>query len=378
MDIFVKRILAYLGKKTLRFRRVGIKIITVIGARPQFIKASSVSREFLNYSAVEEVVIHTGQHYDENMSDIFFSELQIESPKYLLAIGGLTHGQMIGRMIEQIEEICLKERPDWILVYGDTNSTLAGALVARKLNIKLAHVEAGLRSYNMSMPEEVNRILTDRISNILFCPTPAAVSNLKREGYDSFTAKIMNVGDVMLDSTLFYQDRAIKPKIEINDHFILATVHRAENLNSEDKIRSIFKALSLISEEQQVIVPLHPHTRKICKDLSIDVSNLTVIDPVGYLQMIWLIKHCSVVVTDSGGLQKEAFFSKKQCITLRDETEWVELVENNFNVLVGADTHAVSAAVRNHPLIDVDFDIPLYGDGTASIKIAQALITFQE
>jgi len=353
-----------------------MKILTILGARPQFIKAGSVSREIEKHQTVEEIIVHTGQHYDVNMSDIFFEEMKIPKPNYFLGIGGKSHGAMTGQMIEKIEEVALKENPDWIMVYGDTNSTLAGAIVASKLHIKLAHIEAGLRSFNMKMPEEINRILTDRISNILFCPTDIAVKNLKQEGYDNFDCTIVNSGDVMQDGAMFYQKLATKPKCKIADNFILCTIHRAENTDNEKKLRDIFEALNEIAKEKQVILPLHPRTKKILKDLTLDVKKLTVIEPVGYLEMVWLIKHCSLVMTDSGGLQKEAYFFKKPCITLRDETEWLELVEKGFNTLVGSDKEKIiNKYFNNKGFTDTNFS-NMYGDGKASAFIIKSLMEY--
>ena len=310
------------------------------------------------------------------MSDIFFKEMKISKPNYFLGVGGKSHGVMTGRMIENIEEVAMKEKPDFMMVYGDTNSTLAGAIVASKLHIKLVHIEAGLRSFNMNMPEEVNRILTDRVSNILFCPTDVAVQNLKNESYENLDCKIIKSGDVMQDGAIFYKDFSVKPLLEIEDSFILCTIHRAENTDDSNRLASIIFALNVIAQSKQVILPLHPRTKKILQSGNYDTSNLTIINPVGYLNMIWLIDHCSLIVTDSGGLQKEAFFFKKQCITLRDETEWVELVDNNFNVLVGADMHAIMKAEKDRSLIESDFDMSLYGNGNASKAIVQALIDY--
>ena len=357
-----------------------MKIVTIIGARPQFIKAGSVSREILRQRElglkIEEVIIHTGQHYDANMSDIFFEEMQIPKPDYFLGIGGKSHGAMTGQMIEKIEEVCLKEKPDWIMVYGDTNSTLAGAIVASKLHIKLAHIEAGLRSFNMNMPEEVNRILTDRVSNILFCPTDTAVQNLKNEGYDKFDCKIVKSGDVMQDGAIFYKDLAVKPSFDIKENYILCTIHRAENTDDETRLRGIFEALNEIARERQVILPLHPRTKKMVENLQLNIENLTIIEPVGYLEMVWLINNCDLVMTDSGGLQKEAYFFSKPCITLRDETEWVELVENNVNMLVGADQAKILEAFENRSAFnDANIALDLYGTGVASEKIVKELLS---
>ena len=353
-----------------------MKILTILGARPQFIKAGTVSREIAKYQEINEIIVHTGQHYDANMSDIFFKEMQIPKPNYFLGIGGKTHGAMTGQMIEKIEQVALEEKPDWIMVYGDTNSTLAGAIVATKLHIKLAHIEAGLRSFNMKMPEEINRILTDRVSNILFCPTDTAIENLKNEGFDNFDCKIVKSGDVMYDGALFYKNLSQKPSYEIRDNFILCTIHRAENTDNESRIRAIFEALKEIAKEKQIILPLHPRTKKILQELEIDSQNLTIIDPIGYLEMVWLIDNCSLVMTDSGGLQKEAYFFKKPCITLRDETEWVELVDNGFNILVGADSEKIVDTYKNHySLFTIHYSLKnLYGDGKASKLIVKELL----
>lgn len=349
-----------------------MKVLTIVGARPQFIKAGSVSREIAKHEDMEEIIVHTGQHYDNKMSDIFFDEMKIPKPNYNLDINGLGHGAMTGQMLEKIEEVLIKENPDWVIVYGDTNSTLAGALAASKLHIKIAHIEAGLRSFNMKMPEEVNRILTDRVSNILFCPTHAAIKNLVNEGYSTLDVKMVKSGDVMQDGAIFYKDLAIKPKCNINDKYILSTVHRAENTDDENRLRSIFEALNDIAKEKQIILPLHPRTKKIISTLDIDIKGLTIIDPVGYLEMVWLIDNCDLVMTDSGGLQKEAFFFQKPCITLRDETEWVELIENKFNVLVGADKHKILGLYKDFDF-NREYNLDLYGGGTASQSIIETL-----
>ena len=352
-----------------------MKIVTVIGARPQFIKAGSVSREIAKYDEIEEIIVHTGQHFDANMSDIFFDEMKIPKPNYSLDINGLGHGAMTGQMLEKIEEVLLKEKPDWVLVYGDTNSTLAGALAASKLHIKVAHIEAGLRSFNMHMPEEVNRILTDRISNILFCPTDTALQNLINEGYDNLDIKVVKSGDVMQDGAIFYKNLAVPPNIDLKDNYILCTIHRAENTDDEKRLRNIFEALRIISKNKQIILPVHPRTKKIIEHFAINTKNITLIDPVGYLGMVWLISHCSMVMTDSGGLQKEAFFFEKPCITLRDETEWIELVENRFNVLVGAaQEKIVDTFINYNKLFATDYSLDLYGDGEASKNIVLELL----
>jgi len=354
-----------------------IKILTILGARPQFIKAGSVSREISKYKEVKEIIVHTGQHYDANMSDIFFDEMQIPKPDYFLGIGGISHGAMTGQMIEKIEEVALSERPDWIMVYGDTNSTLAGALVASKLHIKLAHIEAGLRSFNMKMPEEVNRILTDRVSNILFCPTDTAIENLKNEGYENLDCRIVKSGDVMQDGAMFYKNLAVKPSCDIKGDFILCTIHRAENTDDETRLKSIFEALNEIAKEKQIILPLHPRTKKILENLKFNIQNLTIIDPVGYLEMVWLIDNCNLVMTDSGRLQKEAYFFEKQCITLRDETEWVELVECGANTLVGAEKEKILESYKNNSEFNKENStLDLYGGGKASENIIKELLEY--
>lgn len=353
-----------------------MKILTILGARPQFVKAGSVSREISKHDNIEEIIVHTGQHYDANMSDVFFEEMKIPKPNYFLGVGGKSHGAMTGQMIEKIEEVALKEQADTMMVYGDTNSTLAGAIVASKLHIKLAHVEAGLRSFNMKMPEEVNRILTDRISQILFCPTDTAVNNLINEGYKNIDCKIVKSGDVMKDGAIFYKQFAKKPPVDIPNQYILCTIHRAENTDNEQRLKSIVEALELIAKEQAIILPLHPRTKKIFANYSIKLSsNIKVIPPVGYLEMVWLINNSNLIMSDSGGLQKEAFFFSKPCITLRNETEWVELIEHKFNIKVGADKIKILEAYNNRKsYFSTNFSINLYGNGNASRKIIEELI----
>jgi len=348
-------------------------ILTILGARPQFIKAGSVSREMSKYDDIEEVIVHTGQHYDSNMSEIFFDEMKILKPKYFLGIGGKSHGAMTGQMIEKIEEVALIEKPDYMMVYGDTNSTLAGAIVASKLHIRLVHIEAGLRSFNMKMPEEVNRILTDRVSSILFCPTETAMQNLKSEGYDKLDCKVVNSGDVMQDGAIFYGDLAVKPQCEIEDDFILCTIHRAESTDNEQKLRDIFDAISVIAKDKQIILPLHPRTKIFMERYALDTKNLTLIDPVGYLEMVWLIKNCEFVMTDSGGLQKEAYFFNKQCITFRDETEWLELVDHGYNSLVGSNKKKILLAYNELKEFKCK-SINLYGNGKSSELIVKVIL----
>jgi UDP-GlcNAc3NAcA epimerase len=355
-----------------------MKIVTIVGARPQFIKPAVVSRAFSKHPNIQEIIVHTGQHFDDNMSEIFFNEMEIPKPKYNIAINGLSHGAMTGQMLEKIENILLKEKPDWVIVYGDTNSTLAGALSAKKLHIKVAHVEAGLRSYNMEMPEEVNRIITDRISDILFCPTQTAVNNLKKEGYSNIKCDIVNVGDVMQDAANFYKDKAKKPRQDLPDNYILCTIHRAENTDNPKYLKNIIAALEKISLEKcPVVIPLHPRTKIKLNEMNYVFSNspIVFISPVGYLEMVWLLKNCKIVMTDSGGVQKEAYFSNKYCITLREETEWVELVENNYNVLVG---HDLNKIIETYDIVSkyniFDCRDKLYGNGDTGDKILSILI----
>lgn len=361
-----------------------MKVVTIIGARPQFIKSGAVSRSFIEYNqtkpqeTIDEVIVHTGQHYDSNMSDVFFKQMDIPKPAYQLDINGLGHGAMTGQMLEEIEKVLLKEKPDWVMVYGDTNSTLAGAIAASKLHIKIAHVEAGLRSFNMRMPEEVNRILTDRVSTVLFCPTDSAIENLEKEGYADLDIAIIKNGDVMMDASLMFSAFAKAPQEKIPTEFVLTTVHRAENTDDPERLRGIFKALNTISEDIPVVLPLHPRTKSFITKYDIAIGDhLHCIDPVGYVEMLYLLKNCSLVLTDSGGLQKEAYFFKKYCLTLRDETEWVELLENGFNELVGADYDTIMNAFTSASTQNPDFSLDLYGNGEASKKIIQGLLKYK-
>jgi UDP-GlcNAc3NAcA epimerase len=380
-----------------------MKIATIIGARPQFIKAAVVSRaisEFnklvtSNSSRITEVIVHTGQHYDRNMSDVFFEEMNIPRPDYFLNINGLSHGAMTGQMLEKTEEVLIKEKPDIVLVYGDTNTTLAGALAAVKLHIPVAHVEAGLRSFNRRMPEEINRVLTDHAANYLFCPTEQAVKNLNYEGIgkESSSAcklvsssdhspyclppKVALVGDVMLDASMYYKEFTRKPQADLPHRFILSTIHRAENTDNLERLQSIFMGLGKISHEIPIVLPLHPRAQKAIKGLNLQIFNMPIhiIEPVGCLQMMYLLEKCSAVMTDSGGLQKEAFFFKKPCVTLRNETEWVELVDNGFNYLAGAEAETIYNAYKKNVKTKCDFKLELYGDGKAGGKIVDFLIT---
>ena len=358
-----------------------MKILTIIGARPQFVKTAALSRVLRGQNNAQEIIVHTGQHFDENMSRIFFEQMDIPKPDYNLNVSGLPHGAMTGRMLEKIEQVLSAEKPDWTLVYGDTNSTLAGALAAAKLHIPVAHVEAGLRSFNKDMPEEINRVLTDHISNLLFAPTCTAVKNLQKEGISK--EKIHLVGDVMLDASIFYASRAQRPDVPadilrfLDNSFVLSTIHRADNTDVPKRLNQIFQALIATSKQIPIIMPLHPRTRKIIMESCqfIDkASQLFFINPVGYLEMIWLLKHCSFVMTDSGGLQKEAYFFKKPCITLRDETEWVELIEAGVNILTGADSKKIKSVVKKITKQRIDFSKNLYGNGEAARMISNTLL----
>jgi UDP-GlcNAc3NAcA epimerase len=352
------------------------KILTIIGARPQFIKAAPLSKAIGSSKIFEEIILHTGQHFDEKMSDIFFNEMKIPSPKYRFNINNLNHGAMTGLMLKEIETVLLIEKPDLVIVFGDTNSTLAGALAAKKLHFKVAHVEAGLRSFNNEMPEEINRILTDRISDFAFCPSEQSVQNLKNEGFDHFDTEIIRTGDIMLDAMMMFADVA-EDHSQILDSvglepFVLATIHRAENTNDLSRLSSIISALESINKTTRVILPLHPRTQNIMEQAGIK-TNLTIIEPVGYFDMLTLLKKCAWVMTDSGGLQKEAYFMQKFCITLRDQTEWVELTNSGANLLAGADTDLI--VQQSLKISEANFDVPagLYGNGHAANEIVSHL-----
>lgn len=354
-----------------------MKLITIVGARPQFIKAAIVSREIAKHPDIKEIIIHTGQHFGKNMSEIFFEEMQI-TPKYNLNINSMNHGAMTGKMLEGIESILSKEKPNFVLVYGDTNSTLAGALAAKKLHIKVVHVEAGLRSFNMQMPEEINRILVDRISDILCCPTAKAVENLGREGFKNFPCRIIRSGDVMQDAALYYAEISgrksnILQRLDLKGKdFVLCTIHREENTDNLRRLTDILAALNEISKEIEMVLPLHPRTAKSVKSNNLKMS-FNPIDPVSYFDMIELLKTAKIVMTDSGGLQKEAFFFARPCVTLRDETEWVELIEKGFNVLAGADRQNIIDRYNEMKNRIIDFDVDLYGNGLAAKSILGAL-----
>ncbi len=363
-----------------------IKILSIVGARPQFIKAAVLSRLIRSRYRTDfvEYLVHTGQHYDANMSEIFFQEMMIPKPDRNLNVGSGTHGKQTGEMLIRIEEVILEQKPDIVLVYGDTNSTLAGALAASKLHIPVAHVEAGLRSFNMEMPEEQNRVLTDHISTFLFCPTEVAKKNLIKEGIDK---GVEIVGDIMFDASLFYREFVKTKSFEVGkkleDNFYLLTLHRAENTDDYTRLHSIVDALNSLVEYKGVF-PIHPRTKKALERFGLGFgSHIKVIEPVGFLEMLWLEEKASFIVTDSGGVQKEAYFFNKPCITLRDQTEWVETVKSGWNVLVGASGEKIKRAFKevaelqssrskeiivvskpkNHPAF--------YGNGDAGIRILE-------
>ena len=358
-----------------------MKIVTIVGARPQFIKAAVVSRELRKYH--KEILVHTGQHYDTNMSDIFFEELNIPKPDYHLGIGSSSHANQTAEMMIKIEEVILKEKPDYIMVYGDTNSTLAGALAAVKIHVPIIHIEAGLRSFNMNMPEEINRILTDRISSFLFCPTDVAVTNLKNEG---ITKGVYSIGDVMCDAVLYYtkyMDSSKKSQyfsklkgliqnvLEV-DTWYLSTIHRAENTDDINKIENILAAFEEL--DHPVIFPVHPRTKKFVRELALKnkYTNTLFVEPIGYLEMLYFTKNACKVVTDSGGLQKEAYILNTPCVTVRDQTEWVETLIGNHNVLVKPKKDDIIKAIKETK-IDLNNHKDYYGIGDATIKICEVL-----
>ena len=352
-----------------------MKIVNIVGARPQFVKAAVISRALKKIKSAKEIIIHTGQHFDTKMSNVFFEEMHIPNPDYNLGINNLSHAAMTGRMLEKIEELLLAEKPDFVIVYGDTNSTLAGALAAKKIYIPLVHIEAGLRSFNMLMPEEINRILTDRISDILFCPTKKAIENLHNEGFDKMNCRIVHSGDVMQDAAIYYSNFAKIPKTVIPNKFILCTVHRSENTNNKQNLLEIFSAFDKINEIIPIVIPLHPRTRIKLKEYGYNFSKtkIKIIDPASYFEMIYLLKNCQIVMTDSGGLQKEAYFFQKNCITLREETEWTELVEFGCNILTKVSTNEIINSFYKMNEKISDFSNPLYGDGHAGEMIVNYL-----
>ena len=341
-----------------------VTVLTVVGARPQFIKAAAVSRAIRESGSVAEVLVHTGQHFDANMSDVFFEELDIPRPAHTLGIHGGTHGEMTARMLAELERLMLAQRPDWVLVYGDTNSTLAGALAAAKQHIPVAHVEAGLRSFNREMPEEVNRVLTDHVSSALFCPTTTAVRNLDREGIHE---GVHHVGDVMFDATL-HAAAAASARSDVLQalgvtpgDFSVATVHRAENTDNPERLLAVLSFLRREAASLPIVFPVHPRTRSAVQRYGLSLEGLRTCPPVGYLDMARLLSSCRTVFTDSGGLQKEAYFHRKPCVTLREETEWLETVECGWNRL------------WKTPEYRTRVEIDEYGSGSAAAAIVAHL-----
>jgi UDP-GlcNAc3NAcA epimerase len=339
-------------------------ILTVIGARPQFVKAAAVSRVLARHPKFREVIVHTGQHYDTMMSDVFFEELEIPRPAHSLAVNGGGHGQMTGRMMVALEGVTMAEKPDAMLVYGDTNSTLAGALVASKLNIPIVHVEAGLRSFNRRMPEEINRVVTDHLSSLLLCPTTTAVANLRDEG---ITAGVRFVGDVMFDATLFAIEKSRTRSRVLSDNELMpgrydvATIHRAESTDNATRFSEIVEWLKARARVRTIVLPIHPRTRIAIARSGLSLDGILIIDPLGYLDMARLMSDCVEVYTDSGGLQKEAYFHRKLCTTMRDETEWVETIKAGWNTL------------WKKPRIPCLSDIHDYGTGKAAEQIVAVL-----
>ncbi len=364
-----------------------MKIATIVGARPQFIKAAMLSKAIHLHNQnnqdcpIDETVIHTGQHYDPNMSTLFFEEMNVPQPKYNLNISNLPHAAMTGRMMEKLEAIWQKDRPDWTVVYGDTNSTLAGALAAVKMHIPVMHIEAGLRSFNLKMPEEINRRVTDCCSTLLLTPTEKAALQLKKEGIED--KKIKFIGDVMYDASLHYRELIKNPKAILEkyslhaDNYLLATVHRAENTNNRDALKGIFDALKEIAKELPVILPLHPRTKQIletCNDFESFTDGLIITEPLSYFDILALQSQAKIIATDSGGMQKEAYFFKKPCLIMRTETEWTELIENGFSYLVGHSKEQILQNYQKSLRDNFQWDKTLYGDGQASSAIVKLLI----
>lgn len=357
-----------------------MKLVTVVGARPQFIKAAALSRSLRKFDDIQEILVHTGQHYDSNLSDVFFNELDVPRPDINLGVGSGTHGAQTGQMLEALEAALLREQPDWVLVYGDTNSTLAGALAAAKLQIPVAHVEAGLRSYNRRMPEEINRILTDHVSDLLFAPTSIAVRNLEREGVSR--ERIHLTGDVMYDAALYYREKSdvssrILEKLGlVGQPYALATVHRAENTDDFGRLVAIVRGLIEVAKDLTVVMPLHPRTRRALLELGllkVVSEKLTILEPIGYLDMVQLERNASVIVTDSGGVQKEAYFYRVPCVTLRDETEWIELVDTGWNRLLPPTDPSRFRDVVLGAVGRKGDPVDLYGSGNAAEKIVTIL-----
>lgn len=360
-------------------------ILIVVGARPQFIKAAPVLKALKETELYRAIVVHTGQHYDKNMSGTFFDELDMQPPNYNLGVGSGGHGEQTGEIMKRLEPIMMKEKPELTIVFGDTNSTMAGALVASKLHIPVAHVEAGLRSYNRVMPEEINRVLTDHISALLFCPTSTAVHNLRAEGIRN---NVFNIGDVMYDVAIKFSKKAAEMSTVLSNsslkekEYALVTVHRAENTDSKHRLFNIFSALNELARTMPVVLPMHPRTRKMLFHFNYDhfTKDIKIIEPVGFLDMLSLEMNAKIIITDSGGVQKEAYFHRVPCVTLRDETEWVETIEAQWNMLADVRTEDGVIEVIGSLLSFTGTrpDISEYGDGRASQKIAVELGRYLE
>ena len=327
-----------------------MRIVSIVGARPQFVKLAVVVRAAAESGRAEHIIIHTGQHYDVAMSDVFFDELEIPAPDHHLGVGSGSHGEQTGEMLKRLEPVLTTVRPDWVLLYGDTNSTLAGGVVASKLHFRVAHIEAGLRSFNRHMPEEINRIVADRLSHLLLCPTATALENLRKEG---LADRAVVTGDVMYDAALWGARKADAIKVLAGSPwrdrpFALATVHRAENTDDTSRLTGLLDGLERISADiAPVVLPMHPRTRKMVAAMGWKPKTVCVVDPLSYLEMLWMEQHACLILTDSGGVQKEAYFMRVPCVTLRDETEWVETLENGCNVLTGADSDRIVTAARS-------------------------------
>ena len=357
-----------------------MKLFTVLGARPQFIKAAVVSKALREYN-INEFIVHSGQHFDENMSEVFFDEMGLPKPQSNLGISGCTHGSMTGQMLIEVEKLMMEQKPDWVLVYGDTNSTLAGALAASKLNIPCAHVEAGLRSDNRKMPEEINRILTDHASDLLFAPTDAANQRLLSEGISE--NKIVRTGDVMLDAAVTFgkvakeKSTIIKDLALENQRFALCTLHRAENVDHLNSLTWMVEQLNQVSEKIVLVLPLHPRTKLKLEEFSLLEklsSNIRLIKPIGFLDVLSLQQASCIIITDSGGMQKEAFFQNKPCVTIRTETEWIELLDGGHNRLAKPMVDPITQKVDEALNAILDWSVELYGDGQSSQTIAKALL----
>ncbi|MBP1968451.1 UDP-GlcNAc3NAcA epimerase [Virgibacillus natechei] len=354
-----------------------MKILTIVGARPQFIKTGMLSKTLKLNSEIEEVIVHTGQHYDDNMSTIFFKQLNLQNPDYYLGVGSGSHGKQTAKMLEELENVMVSVDPDIVLVYGDTNSTLAGSLAASKLHIPIAHVESGLRSFNKKMPEEINRIITDHLSDWLFCPSDAAVKNLRKEGIDK---GVYQTGDIMYDAVSYFKPYAVQQSSILQDlslvenRYYLATIHRAENTDDPQRLKSILEALQQL--EMEVVIPIHPRTKSKIKQFrlmnSISYPPIKLVEPLNYFDMLTIASNANVILTDSGGVQKEAYMLQVPCITIRDETEWEETVQSGWNHLAGSDTQQIVDTVK---ALQIPKEYPtLFGDGRTSQKIVEILM----